>query len=336
MRRCLRRQRGVTLIEVMTASMLGVMLTASLAVVYVQGSRGSRQDINIATMLDELSFATAFLVQDLEMAGYWAQVHDPAAVDTDASLVVDEDCGPAGAIDWAYGERGALAVLDNPTGADVEAAYSCIPASDVQEGADVIAIKRVLGRVASTEANVADLVDGTVYLRTHDRAGRLYLHGAGTPGAISAPFENREYRPSIYYVQRYATRPTESPAIPTLCRRTLEYAEGRPPTFVRECLAQGIENFQVEVGVDSDEDGSPNYFSSAPDAAELSRASMVRLYLLGRTLRPDVDYRNEKTYQLGNAAPFTPSGASVQYYRKTLSTEVILRNPRSLQGIAVQ
>lgn len=336
MRRVPRRQRGVTLVEVMTASMLGVMLTASLAVVYVQGSRGSRQDINIATMLDELGYATAFLVQDLEMAGYWGQVHDPSAVDTDGSLAVDEDCGPSGSAGWAYADRGALAVLDNPTGAQVEAAHSCIPAADVVAGADVIAIKRVLGRVAATHAAVGDLVSGTVYLRTHDRAGALYLHGAGTPGGISAPFENREYRPSIYYVQRYSTNPDEAPAVPTLCRRTLEYAEGREPTFVRECFAQGIENLQVEVGIDTDEDGSANYFTSAPDAGELSRASLVRLYLLGRTLRPDVDYRNEKTYQLGNAPPFTPTGAAVQYYRKTLSTEVILRNPRSLQGIAVQ
>jgi len=326
--------RGVSLIELMTAMTLGLILMASLSVVYVQGSRGSRQDINVSTMIDELSYATAVLVQDLEMAGYWGRAHDPASVEThDASLALDEDCGPASAVQWAYEDRTALAVLDNATGADVHAAFSCIPAADVLDGADVVAVKRVLGRVAGTDTDPGELEDGTVYLRTHDRFGTLYRHGAGEP-ALATPYEDREYRPTIYYVQRYSM--SAGDGVPTLCRMGLQYDPDNAPTFVRECVAQGIENLQVEVGVDSDEDGSANYFTSAPDATELARASLVRLYLLARTQRPDVDYRNEKTYQVGNATPFTPSGGGAQYYRKTLATEVVLRNPRSLQGIAVQ
>jgi hypothetical protein len=56
-----------------------------------------------------------------------------------------------------------------------------------------------------------------------------------------------------------------------------------------------------------------------------------------RSTRPDFHYTNEKTYQIGNSVnPYTPSGDDSHYYRKTLSTEVALRNPRALQGVAVQ
>ena len=101
-------------------------------------------------------------------------------------------------------------------------------------------------------------------------------------------------------------------------------------------MAQGVENLQIEVGVDSDGDGTANYFSAQPTAAQLALASNARLYLQVRSARPDVDYVNEKTYQIGNAEPFTPAGDERHYLRKTLATEVALRNLRGLQGVAIQ
>ena len=47
-----------------------------------------------------------------------------------------------------------------------------------------------------------------------------------------------------------------SRAEPALCRRILQATgAGSPPAFVRECLAQGVENLQLEAGIDTDADG---------------------------------------------------------------------------------
>lgn len=331
-----RAASGASLVQVLVGMATGVSVVAALATYFIQGSRSSREDINVASMLNELSFAAGQLGEDLEMAGFWAQVHDPSAITLDGTLAIGgADCGAAG---W-YRDLRALEVLDNNTGssgARPVTDWPCLPADDVVPGTDVIAVKRVLGRVAGTDTENAQLRNGTLYLRTHERFGRLYLHGTGTPGALDAPWQNWEYAPAVYYVQRFTVSAQESPLLPALCRRTLRSASGGAPAWTTDCVAQGIENLQLEVGVDDDGDGTANYFTASPTAAQLAYASNARLYLQVRSARPDVNYVNQKTYQVGNAAPFTPAGDEQRYFRKTLSTEVALRNPRGLQGVAIQ
>jgi type IV pilus assembly protein PilW len=329
-----RATRGVSLIQLLVGMSLGVTVVGALGAFFVQGSRSSREDINVASLLNELGFATGQLGVDLEMAGFWAQAHDPNAIDADGTLAITgTDCGPSG---W-YRDLRALQILDNATAAEMHAEFPCLAADDLVGGTDVIAIKRVLGRVVGTNTDSSELRAGTLYLRSHDRFGLLYRHGGGTPRTVETPYEDWQYAPVVYYVQRYTVSATESPQVPALCRMTLQSASGGAPAFVRDCVAQGIENLQIEIGVDDDDDGSANYFEPSPDTAQLRNASTARIYLLARSVRPDVNYLNAKSYQIGNMPDaFTPTGAQVHYYRKTLSTEVSLRNPRALQGVAVQ
>jgi len=325
--------RGATLIQVLVGMAIGVSLIGALGTYFIQGSRSSREDINVANMLNELGFAAGQLALDLEMAGFWAQVHDPSAIQFDGTLAISgTDCGAAG---W-YRDLRALQVLDNNTGASGArplSEFPCLAAGDVVAGTDVVAVKRLLGRIAGTDTETAQLRAGTLYLRTHERFGLLYLHGAGTPAAMATPWQNWEYVPAVYFVQSYTVA---GDGVPSLCRRVLRSASGGAPAYATECLAQGIENLQVEIGVDSDEDGTANFFTPTPTAQQLNAAATARIYVQARSLRADVNYVNEKTYQIGNAAPFTPGGNERHYFRKTLATEVALRNPRGLQGVAIQ
>jgi type IV pilus assembly protein PilW len=330
-----RRSQGLSLIELMVATGLSIVIALGIGTFMLGGTRSGREDINIASMLDELGYAAALLSADLEMAGFWAQVHDPSAIELDGTLALaGTDCGAAG---W-YQQLVPLALLDNNTGASgvrPVTAYPCLDPDDVVPGTDVIAVKRVQGRVAGTDTVTSGLRAGLIYLRTHDKVGRLYRQG-GTPEAVPAPYRNWQYAPAVYYVQAWSDSPSESPRIPSLCRMVLR-ASGATPAFTRECVARGVENLQLEIGVDSDEDGSANYFTATPAAIDFARASTARLYLQVRAPRPDFQYVNEKTYQIGNTEdPYQPSGEAAHFYRKTLSTEVALRNPRALQGVAVQ
>lgn len=325
---------GMTLIQLLIGMGIGSSLVAALGTFFIQGSRSSREDINVSNMLNELGYAAGSLAIDLEMAGFWAQVHDPSAIQADSTLAISgTDCGDAAG--W-YRDLRALQVLNNGTAAQIHAAFPCIEEADVVPGTDVIAIKRVLGRVAGTDTATTEMRDGSIYLRTHERWGLLYRQGGGTPSAMSTPYVNWEYAPAVYYVQPYTVSPTESPLVPTLCRRVLRSASGGAPEFARDCVAQGIENLQIEIGVDTDEDGAVNHFTQTPSVTDLARAATARLYLQVRSTRPDMDYVNVKTYQISNGAPFTPVGADRHYFRKTLTTEVALRNPRGLQGVAIQ
>ena len=332
----LRGSGGLSLIELLIAMAISVVMTLALGAFMLQSTRSGREDINIASMLDELGYAASLLTTDLEMAGFWAQEHDPSVIELDATLALGgTDCGAAG---W-YKDLRALALLDNNTGASGARPltdYPCLTASDVRPGTDVIAIKRVQGRVSGTDTAISAMQPGLIYLRTHEKIGRLYRHG-GTPSVVEAPYRNWQYAPAVYYIQNWSVSDTEDPQVPSLWRMVLRDNAGTP-SFVRELVARGVENLQLEIGVDSDEDGSANYFTATPDPArDFNRAITARLYLQVRSTRPDYHYVNQKTYQIGNTEEaYTPTGDDAHYYRKTLSTEVALRNPRALQGVAVQ
>ncbi len=324
------RQRGFSLIELMIASSLGIVSVAAVGNVFLGGSSNYRQDEKLSRMHDELAFAMTQLTQDLEMAGFWSRVRDGALIERPGSLTVGNDCGPTG---WAVQDLSSLALDDNPAAASANLLHPCLPAADVQAGADIVAIKRVRGRADASDTDASGLVIGRTYLRTHQGLGALYL-GGGTAPAMEQPYQDYEYRPRLYFVQPYTVSPTESPRVPSLCRMVLR--AGSPPFFAKECLAQGVENLQLEVGVDSDGDGVANFFSQAPAAADLARAVAVRVYLLVRSATPDPGYRNDKTYWVGNSPALQPSGDNSHYYRKTLASEVVLRNTRSLQGLGYQ
>lgn len=326
------RQRGLSLIELMIASSLGLLSVAAVGNVFVGGSSNYRQEQKLSRMQDELSFAMTQLTQDLEMAGFWSRVHDSALIERPAGVAVGNDCGPAG---WALQDLTSLAIDDNATAASANALHPCLATADVQSGADILAIKRVRGRAEASDTNASALVTGRTYLRTHEGRGALFLQGGSAP-SIAQPFQDWEYRPRLYFVQPYSASPLESPRVPSLCRMVLR--ADNPPRFAKECLAQGVENMQLEVGVDSDADGVANFFSQAPTPADLARAVAVRVYLLVRSATPDPAYRNEKTYRVGNAPDLTPKEKEVEvhYYRKTLASEVVLRNARSLGGVGYQ
>jgi type IV pilus assembly protein PilW len=281
-------------------------------------------------MQDDARQAVRELTNDLSISGFWADLVLPGAVTQDGSLAVVTDCGPAGVVNWIYhavtpGTNDSLAVtgVDNATGANANTRFSCIAAGELVPGTDVIAVKRAAG-ARLTGAPVAN----TVYLRTNGTLGLLYREPPAVPPAVAvpAPFSDWEYRPSIYYVRNFAA--SVGDGIPTLCRKVLQY--GGVPTVVTECLAQGIEDLQIEFGLDPDGDAEPNIFVPNPTLAQLQTAVAARIYVLARSADPDIQYTNGKTYQISNAPAYAPAD---NFYRRVFSVTVGLRNLASLRRL---
>jgi type IV pilus assembly protein PilW len=65
---------------------------------------------------------------------------------------------------------------------------------------------------------------------------------------------------------------------------------GQPALFVKndaaaaQALIEGIENMQILYGVDTDADGSVNYYVSANNVADMSKVVSIRITLTARTL----------------------------------------------------
>ena len=134
----------------------------------------------------------------------------------------------------------------------VSAEHSCFVNGELLDGTDVVAIKRVAGAEATAlSANGA-------YLRTNGTVGVLFSGVAPTapPVVVAPPRADWAFRPSIYYIRQFANAPGDN--IPTLCRKALR---GPGPGMTTECLATGIENLQIEYGIDTT--GTPRPTRSA-------------------------------------------------------------------------
>ncbi len=321
----IKRQNGFTLVEIMVAMVLSLILGVAIVTVFVNNSHSFNQDDNVMRMQDDARFALQQIAFDLSMAGHYAELLSPAAVTPDTNLAIGMDCGPAAVTNWAYrttqpatGNSLSLIALDNVASSQVVADHSCFLADEVAPGSDVVSIKRVAG------AEAAVFRDGGVYLRTNGTVGLLYRQPmTGTPTVpIALPRTEWEYRPAIYYIRQYAYALGDN--IPTLCRKVLG---GAGPSMLTECIATGIENLQIEYGIDTSGDGNPNSYMSAPTLAELQNVVSARIYLLARTTEDDVRYTNQKTFSIGNAPDYTPNDS---FHRRVYSTTVAIQNIRSM------
>jgi len=94
-------------------------------------------------------------------------------------------------------------------------------------------------------------------------------------------------------------------------------------------LVEGIENLRVDLGVDTDGDGSPNTWrrcdATTPcTAADYSNVMAAKVYVLSRTLDQSREYTDDKTYDLGVSGTTTAAGD--HYKRHVYSTLIGLPN----------
>ncbi len=308
---------------------LALVLTAAVITVFANNRHAFTQDENIQRMQDDARHAMREIIFDLSMAGHYGDLLVPGSVTPDGGLTLTTDCGPVGAPEWMYqttqaGTGNSLSIvgLDNATAAEAAANFSCIGGGEFRDGTDVVAIKRVAG------ARAGALMAGRVYLRTNGTVGLLYKEPAAAPAiAVPAPRADWEYRPSIYYIRNFAYQAGDG--IPTLCKKVLR---GAAPGMATECLAAGIEDLQIEYGIDANGDGFANLYMPSPTLLEMQNVVSARVSLLARTTDIDVRYQSEKTFTLSNAQPYTPDDS---FHRRVVSMTVGIQNIRSLNAMGL-
>lgn len=320
----------MTLVELLVAMTLSLVVGAAIITVFTNNSKSFREDENMQRMQDDARNALRELAFDISMAGHYADLVAPSSITGDTTLVVGTDCGPAGVPNWVYqaqaagvDEHQSLLAVDNANGGAANASHSCITASELQPGTDVVSIKRVAG------GDVAAPTAGSIYLRTNGTVGLLYREPASAtpPVIVPAPFKDWQYRPRIYFVRNYSNTPGDG--IPSLCRKVLA---GAGPSMTTECLAQGIENLQVEYGLDGDGDSKPDAYRSNPTQTQMQSAVTARIFVLARSVEADFSYDDVKTYTLGNSAPYTPAD---NFHRRVSSVTVNIPNIRALALLGI-
>jgi type IV pilus assembly protein PilW len=110
---------------------------------------------------------------------------------------------------------------------------------------------------------------------------------------------------------------------------TLKRVELGPSGFSIVPLVEGIENLQIEYGVDNltSPTGAPATFTASP-ASDLAMRNIVaaKIHLLARSPTPSAGYADTRTYALGSTVSYTPSGADATYKRHVYEATVRINN----------
>jgi len=330
---------GFTLVELMVAITLGLLLLIALVSLLVS-TVNSRNELDKTTrQIDNVRYALQVLTENIQLAGF-----NGAATSTAFANVAPVAC-PGSVADLGY------AAVTNPGTSNVPypmyllaTAPTCI--DHVVPGTAML----LLTRVSTTAVTVAaaDKTEDYLQVSTCATDTTPFAVASGASTASFALMQKdctsgnlaplRKIVQQLYYVSSCNECGTDTTP-------TLKVAELKKGAIQVSPVVEGIENFQVDFGIDMDNNGSPDCYTSNPanpPAAEVavtvcpqttpaydwtqaatnwSNVMAVRVHVLGRQVDGSAGTVDMKTYDLGlgtgTVGPFKDA------YKRTVYSSVV-------------
>jgi len=334
-----RRQTGMSLVELMVAIAIGLFLLAGITALISQQSSARAELDKSSRQIESGRYAFTLLQDDIEHAGYYGRFGGTMT----ASSVLPNPCSVATA---SVGDALALPLQGYDAPTSVPAPLSnCLPDANHVPGTDILVTRRL--ETGDVLALPATGVAGQIYVQTTPADKKIGIGPDPTPATPSTytlvqkdattPAPLWRYVQSIYFVSpcnRYAAGATVCTSaadggkpVPTLKRLELT-ASGGVPAFVITPLVDGIQNMQLDYGVDAIGAGTPAVpFLSTPALADWPNVMAVQISLLARNTDASAGYSDTKTYSMGNAGSVGPF--SDAYKRHVYTGTVRVINPSS-------
>jgi type IV pilus assembly protein PilW len=326
------RQSGLTLVELMVALAIGSFLIIGAIQIYTQSRQAFVVNESIARVQETAQFAMDTIEADLRMASNWGRNSRSLAVEG-RSLVGDANprgltvpvpsCGD----DWAFDLARQI------DGSDNSYTLPCAANGDALTNSDVVTVRRATVQPVAEEA-------GRLQLHTTRIQGEIF-HSGAVPGAF-LPVTNNPITgmPSSathnLLVNSYYVSPTSTliPGVPTLRRKTLTVRNGAPFIEDQE-VAPGVENLQLQLGIDVDADntvdryvnpGDASYDPAADDYIPGVRVLTARIWLVIRGVTTEFGLQDARAYQPGNV---NLGQMNDSFRRLQVSKTILLRNART-------
>ncbi|HEX2494965.1 MAG TPA: PilW family protein [Steroidobacter sp.] len=268
--------RGVSLVELLVALTIGGILIYGATKMYV-GSRKIYEVNKSAARLQETArYALGVIEPDVRMSNYWGLVKGAGAITgssrpTDPSLGAPTDCGN----NFAHHLLSALEGSNNSYN------LPCAPHTAAVSSADTLTVRRA-SIAASTPTNNRLQVCSTRV------AGRLFSDG----GACTAPPAGQvnDLLVNTYYVD-------QNSGTPSLRRKALKAG----PAFSDEEITPGVEDLQVQFGIDPTGDsGTATRYVNPGAVPANAQIVSVRLWILARSEAREIGFKNDRVYEYGD------------------------------------
>ncbi len=301
-------QRGLTLIEIMIAMTISLVLLAGVVQIFTSSKAAYRVNEAQSRLQENGRFALQVMAKDIRLAGFWGCLGDSTQV-TD-NLYAGGSVNPTlGGINGTEGGVGIPAPPDTITvqgavGGGLPVNSHSVPAATVGTSANNgLAQDDIFLMGDCTRADLLQIINAN----PNTSGSVVFNTGAGTPGNATGP--TVAYGPNAVLYR--ANSVTYSIA---------NGNSGQPSLFRNENgtnteLVEGVENLQIVYGVDTNDDGTANFYNNATTvgAANMSKVVSVRADL---TLRSLTD----------NIASVVDPVANDRRLRNTFSSTIVLRN----------
>jgi len=311
-----RTEKGLSLVELLISSVIGMIVIAAGAKLYVDSRFNSRIQDDLSGMQQNARVALDVLSRDIRRAGYFAGNINRRSIGGTGVLMPDGSCPTTGGRWGAMVFRPIFGINDTNDG------YDCIPGEDYLRG-DILTLRYADSRPLSTQPS-----GGALYIRSSLTEAAVF-QGVdeadpgntlqGSPVVLHRLVSHAYYiRPSGVMICPDGSRP------PSLYREQLD-KNGLP---VAEELATGIEQLQIMFGIAVNSDGSAMRFidANAMSASDWEKVRQVRLWVLARQECGYGGYRIAQTsYSMGNMTYHTPVEER-GLHRKLFFKTVAVRN----------
>lgn len=342
---CTLARRGFTLVELMISLTIGLMLLAGLFTVFENSSRAYAELKKSSEHAENGRMAIWELSRDVSLAGYYGEFYAlpaPGAAPPDPCVITPAALYAA----LAFPVQGYEAPAMSP--------LSCLSNGDFVAGTDILVVRR-----ADTTALLPTDVptDNEIYIQTTSSAAEIQVGDAvsaiGTTkkadstnsslfqkdGITAAPI--RKFHVHIYFIApcsvpsnggNFCTGAGDDGGRPMPTLKRLELASVAGATTLRVApLVEGIENLQIDYGIDSSPatqdastgqfgDGSPDSYTSSPAAADWSNVVSMKVRVLARASQLTLGHTDIKTYDMGLAGTVGPFN---DWFKRHLFSEAI-------------
>lgn len=300
-----RRERGLSLIELMVALTIGAVLIFGATQVYINSRKSYGVNESVARLQETARYAMSVIEPDIRMSNFWGLLKGAAVVANQARQVIDPIAPvAAGAAANICGQNFATDLATNLQGDNnsyvlsATRAAGCDNLIDVVSGAawptaamataDTLTVRRASVFTSAPAAGFLQVCSSRI-------AGRLISDGSACTAAPAGQLDNLIV--NTYYIDRNSA---QAPNLPALRRKVLMSAGGAP-VFRDQEIIPGVEDMQIQFGIDpAGNTGVATRYVNPNGVPAGAQIVAVRVWLLVRADVAETGFTDNRVYQYGD------------------------------------
>ena len=334
----IKKQAGMSLVELMIALVIGLILSAALMTIYISNKKVFWDSEAAAILQENNRFVLKLITNDLRMAGFYGGA-DYRLLNNKVAGIANGHCKLGENYDLSgggfSGGNSTEYEYDISVWA-VEAGYqipSCLENLGVDSKSDILFVKHA--RKQPHPEGVDTSPEKTYIISGHGKGE--HVDGTGDTSleskiSVAGEYPNGNIWEYIYHAY-YVYKPPG-----TVYSQLKRIKLGSSGWGVPETVAEGVEDLHYIFGVhdaSADDTGMvTRYYSASEVSASNSWEDVVSatIYLRGRSTLSDVSYSDDKTYTYGKRSSVAITGTDARYHRKLLETTVSFFNSQMTQA----